>query len=77
MTHVLTLVTPDDRPVLDDAAVARAAALLQSAGEPDWLRPQIAADLPFAPADAFAARELAERIRTGARSCSSRTWIPP
>ena len=64
MTHVLTLVTPDDRPLLDDALIARAAALLPNAGEPEWLCPQIAADVPFACAGAADMRELAERIRT-------------
>ena len=64
MTHVLTLVTPDDQPLLDDALIARAAALLPNAGEPEWLCPQIAADIPFACAGAADMREFAERIRT-------------
>jgi phosphoserine phosphatase len=63
MTHVATLVTPHDRPVLDDALLARAAALLPNAGPAEWLAPQIAADIAFAPGEQIDPRELADRIR--------------
>jgi phosphoserine phosphatase len=64
MTHVATLVTPQDQPVLDDASIARAAALLPNARAPDWLAPQIAADIPFEPVGAIESREIADGIRT-------------
>jgi phosphoserine phosphatase len=53
MTHVATLVTPEDAPVLDNAVIARAAALLPNAAGSKWLAPQIAADIPFVPLDPF------------------------
>jgi phosphoserine phosphatase len=64
MTHVATLVTPEHRPVLDDAVLARAASLLPDAASPEWLAPQTAVDIAFAPAGAMAARELADRLRS-------------
>ena len=54
MTHVATLVTPDDRPVLDDAVLTRAASLLPNASAPEWLAPGIAVDVAFVPAGAMA-----------------------
>jgi phosphoserine phosphatase len=77
MTHVATLVTPDDRPALDDALIARAAALLPRAGEPDWLCPQIAADIPFAPAGAVDTRELAQRIRAALADLPVDVFVQP
>jgi phosphoserine phosphatase len=64
MTHVATLVTPQDTRALDDAAIARAASLLPNAGSLVWLAPQIAADIPFAPAEAIDPRALMDRMRT-------------
>jgi phosphoserine phosphatase len=64
MTHVATLVTPEDRPLVDDAAIARAAALLPNAANPEWLAPQVAADIPFAPVGPIDPREVADQIRT-------------
>jgi phosphoserine phosphatase len=64
MTHVATLVTPEDRPVVDDAVIARAAALLPNAAGPKWLAPQVAADIPFAPIGPVDSREVADQIRT-------------
>jgi phosphoserine phosphatase len=77
MTHVLTLVTPDDQPLLDEALLARAAALLPNPREPDWLCPQIAADVPFAPAGAVDARELSERIRTAFTGMPVDVFVQP
>jgi phosphoserine phosphatase len=64
MTHVATLVTPQYQPLLSDAAIARAASLLPGAAGTEWLAPQIAADIAFAPAGPIDARELADVIRT-------------
>jgi phosphoserine phosphatase len=47
MTHVATLISNPARPALDDAALARAAALLPRAEGPRWLERGIAADIPF------------------------------
>jgi phosphoserine phosphatase len=63
MTHVATLVTPQDQAVLDDASIARAAAALPNARAPSWLAPQIAADITFEPTGATELRELADRVR--------------
>jgi phosphoserine phosphatase len=63
MTHVATLVTPEDRPILDDALLARAASVLPNAATIEWLAPQIAADVRFAPASRIDSRELADRMR--------------
>ncbi len=51
-THVATLVSNPAAPILDEALVARVAAALPRAGEPRWLAPGIAADIPFASPDA-------------------------
>jgi len=64
MTHVVTLVTPHDRPVLHQAALARAAALLPNPQPAEWLAPEIAVDIAFAPSEQIEPRELADRIRT-------------
>ena len=50
MTHVATLICNPASPLLDDAALKRARAALPAAGEPVWLDPGIAADIPFTPA---------------------------
>ena len=64
MTHVLTLVSPPaQRPALDEALLLTLAAHLPSAGEPDWLDKGYAADIPFAPGDAFDNRRIAEALR--------------
>jgi phosphoserine phosphatase len=63
-THVATLVAHPDHPFIEDAHAARVAALLPGAGEPDWLSPGVAVDLPFAGANRDA-RALAERARAG------------
>ncbi|MEA2833341.1 MAG: phosphoserine phosphatase, partial [Methylobacteriaceae bacterium] len=60
MTHVATLVNQQDHPVHDEASIARAAALLPNARAPDWLAPQIAADIPFEPVGAIESREVAD-----------------
>jgi phosphoserine phosphatase len=77
MTHVATLVTPQDQPVLDDAAIARAASLLPDATNPKWLAPQAAADIPFTPAGEIPIRELAERIRTALAKTRVDIFIQP
>jgi phosphoserine phosphatase len=64
MTHVVTLVTPGDRPALDDALLARAAALLPNASPAEWLAPEIAADIAFAAGEQIDPRDMADRIRT-------------
>jgi phosphoserine phosphatase len=64
MTHVATLVTPEDGPVLDNAVIARAAAFLPNAAGPKWLAPQIAADIPFAPVEPMDSRQVGDQIRT-------------
>jgi phosphoserine phosphatase len=63
MTHVATLVTPDDQPLLSDAVIARAASLLPRAVRANWLAPHIAADIAFVPSGSFDARPLADAIR--------------
>jgi phosphoserine phosphatase len=77
MTHVATLVTPQDQPVLDDAAIARAASLLPDAASPEWLAPQAAADIPFTPAGEIDARKLAQRIRTALAETRVDVFIQP
>jgi phosphoserine phosphatase len=64
MTHVVTLVTPQDRPVLDEALLARAATLLPNPQAAEWLAPEIAVDIAFAPGEQIEPREVADRIRT-------------
>jgi phosphoserine phosphatase len=63
MTHVATLVTPEDQPLLCEAVNARAASLLPNASPAEWLAPQIAADIAFAPTATIDARGLADAIR--------------
>ncbi len=61
MTHVATLISNPARPALDDAALARAAALLPRAESPRWLDRGIAADIPFS--GSAADDNLASRLR--------------
>jgi phosphoserine phosphatase len=77
MTHVATLVTPEDKAALDDAMIARAAALLPSAASPEWLAPQIAADIPFTPTGDIELREFAERICTALAKARVDVFIQP
>jgi phosphoserine phosphatase len=77
MTHVATLVTPEDGPVLDDAVIARAAAFLPNAAGPKWLAPQVATDIPFAPVDPFDPRQVTDRIRTALTRLRIDVFIQP
>jgi phosphoserine phosphatase len=77
MTHVATLVTPEDARVLDNAVIARAAALLPNAAGSKWLAPQIAADIPFVPVDPIEPRELADQIRTALTRLPIDVFIQP
>jgi phosphoserine phosphatase len=77
MTHVATLVTPEDRPVLDDTVIARAASWLPNATRPEWLAPNIAADIPFAPAEPLDTRELADRIRAALPGMPVEVFVQP
>lgn len=63
LTHVATLIANPDDPAVSDAVLARARDLLPGAGEPDILDPQIAADVPFAPAAPADNRALADDLR--------------
>jgi phosphoserine phosphatase len=77
MTHVATLVTPEDRPILHDALLARAASMLPNAATIDWLAPQIAADVRFAPASRIDSRELADRMRAELSGMSIDIFVQP
>ena len=63
MTHVATLIANPARPVLDDAAMALAVAVLATTQEIRVLDPGIAADLLFTPGGA-GDKGIAERLRT-------------
>ncbi|MDB5507910.1 MAG: serB [Hyphomicrobiales bacterium] len=63
MTHVATLVCNPASPVLDEAMLARAAAVLPGAQAPVWLNRGVAADLSFAPGGASDNRAHAEDLR--------------
>lgn len=63
LTHVATLIANPDDPAVSDAVIARARDLLPGAGEPDILDPQVAADVPFAPAGPVDNRALADDLR--------------
>jgi len=61
MTYVVTFAASPAAPVLTAEHLRRAAGLLPNPGEPRWLAPGIAADLPFAPlAEGFKPRLRAE-----------------
>jgi phosphoserine phosphatase len=63
MSHVATLISHPDRPVLDAAVLARAADALPHPGGPVWLDAGIAADIPFARPDSDLAAMI-QRLRT-------------
>jgi phosphoserine phosphatase len=67
MTHVATLISNPAEPALDAAALDRARMALPGAGQPNWLDPGIAADIPFTPAGANDQRSLADLIRNALR----------
>src|ERR1700744_4550843 len=77
MTHVATLVTPQDQPILDDAVLARAASVLPNPATIDWLAPQIAADIRFAPPNPIASRQLADRLRAEICGSASAIFVQP
>ena len=61
MTHVATLIARPN--ALAAAAVDSARAALPGAGEPRWLAPATAADIPFTPSAAADQRAVGERLR--------------
>jgi phosphoserine phosphatase len=63
MTHVATLISNPARPAVRAEALQRACGALAGAGEPRWLDPGVAADIPFTPADAPDQRRLAAALR--------------
>ena len=63
MSHVLTLVCPPGRPVLDEALLCELCAHLPSPDEPVWLAEGLAADIPFAPMGATDNRRIADMLR--------------
>jgi len=63
MTHVLTVIAPLGTCVLEADAIARANAALRRAGEPNWLSPGEACDVPFSPEPGQTNRELADTVR--------------
>ena len=63
MSHVLTLVCPPGRPVLDEALLHELSAHLPSPDEPVWLAEGLAADIPFAPMGATDNRRIADMLR--------------
>ncbi len=63
MTHVATLICNPAKPALDADALKDVRAALAGAGQPSWLDPGIAADIPFTPASAFDQRGLAAKLR--------------
>jgi phosphoserine phosphatase len=77
MTHVATLVTPPESGALDHSVLARAAALLQNAGSPEWLAPELAADIAFVPDAAIDTRILAEQIRSALGKMPLDIFIQP
>lgn len=62
-SHVATLIAHPSFPFIEDAHVARIAALLPDAGVPDWLDPGVAVDIPFAGDAATDGRAIAEHLR--------------
>ncbi len=63
MTFVATLISNPARPALDEALLAKAASALPAASAPDWLAPNIAADISFAPQGPTDNRALADAVR--------------
>jgi phosphoserine phosphatase len=62
-THVATLLSDPASPVLTEAVLAAAQAMLPNAATPVWLGNGIAADIPFTATNA-ATRVLADQVRT-------------
>jgi phosphoserine phosphatase len=62
-THVATLLSGPAKPVLTEAVLAAAQAMLPDAAAPVWLGNGIAADIPFTATNA-ATRALADQVRT-------------
>jgi phosphoserine phosphatase len=77
MTHVATLVTPQDVPVLNEAVLARVAALLPNPQEPKWLGSQAAIDIPFRPAREIDGREAADRVRSALAGVPIDVFVQP
>lgn len=63
MTYVATLISNPAAPRLDDAALKLARAALPATGEPAWLDPGVAADIPFTPAAEKNQSALASDVR--------------
>jgi phosphoserine phosphatase len=62
-THVATLLSDPASPVLTEAVLAAAQAMLPDAATPVWLGKGVAADIPFTATNA-ATRVLADQVRT-------------
>jgi phosphoserine phosphatase len=62
MSHVATLIASQASPRLE-ALARRAAGALGASGEPRWLAPEIAVDIPFTPAGENDNRGLGDRVR--------------
>jgi phosphoserine phosphatase len=77
MTHVATLVTPQEKPLLSDALLARIAALLPDAGPCSWLAPQTAADLSFSPVSGADLRQIAAAIRAASSDLPIDVFVQP
>jgi len=63
MTHVLTLVGPASRAIVDPALARALASHLPAPAEPIWLCEGVAVDIPFAPQGPFDNRNLADALR--------------
>jgi phosphoserine phosphatase len=63
MTHVATLISDPAATALDQAALARARAILPAPAEPRWLAERLAADLPFSPTGENDNHACAARLR--------------
>jgi phosphoserine phosphatase len=64
MTHVATLISNPAERALDGAAIERVRAALPNPGEPRWLDPGIAADIPFTAVAALDQRGLVDTARS-------------
>ncbi len=67
MTHIATLISNPASAPLDDAALKLARAALPASGEPVWLDPGAAADIPFTPAAEKNQSALAADVRAALR----------
>jgi phosphoserine phosphatase len=63
LSHVATLICNPATPALTEAAVSRARTALLSVGAARWLAPEVAADIPFAPAPGQDERALLDDLR--------------